>query len=79
MTTTAQSYDPIPDLAQLLCAAQRQPSPLGGITVPLARLSAALSLPELAYSDEAEVAIREALGDLEPVDSRVSGVQENEK
>lgn len=60
-TATGLTYDPIPDLAHLLCAAQRQPSPLGGLAVPLARLCDALGLPELAYADEADEALRGAV------------------
>ena len=54
-------YDPIPDLARLLCCAQRQGHPLPGLEFVLSHLMQGLSLPQLAYSDEAEVAIREAL------------------
>ena len=59
--TGTSSYDPVPDLAKLLCTAQRQPSPLGGLTVPLERLREALDLPWLPYPDEAEAALRKAL------------------
>ena len=56
-----ETYDPIPDLAHLLCAVQRQPGALGGLTVPAERLREALGIPGLAYPDEAETAIRKAL------------------
>lgn len=48
-------------LAHLLCAAQRQENAIGGVTVPLRRLQEALGLPELAYPDEAETALRKAV------------------
>ena len=60
----SKTYDPIPDLAHLLCAAQRQ-GELGEVTPGVAfaelKLRGALGLPELAYRDEAEAAIRRAL------------------
>ena len=58
---TSQPYDPIPDLGRLLCVAQRQGCPLPGLEFVLSRLMQGLALPQLAFSDEAEVAIREAL------------------
>jgi hypothetical protein len=61
MTETAQTYDPIPDLGRLICCAQRQASPLPGLTYNLHRLCTELGVPGLAYSDEAEAAIRKAL------------------
>jgi hypothetical protein len=57
-------YDPVPDLGRLLCAAQRQGHRLPGLEFVLSHLMQGLSLPPLAYSDEAESAIREALGAL---------------
>jgi hypothetical protein len=61
MTTTETTYDPIPDLARLLCVAQRQGHPLPGLEFVLSHLTKGLDLPLLAYSDEAEIAIRIAL------------------
>jgi len=60
-TPPGEPYDPIPDLARLLCAAQRQGHPLPGLEFTLSHLVKGLDLPPLAFSDEAEVAIRDAL------------------
>ena len=58
-------YDPVPDLARLICAAQRQVArhchPLPGLEFVLSHLMQGLGLPGLAYSDEAMAAIRKAL------------------
>lgn len=65
MTTTdpktAETYDPIPDLARLLAVAMRQGHPLPGLEFTLSHLMQGLGLPGLPYSDEAEAAIRKAL------------------
>ena len=61
----AETYDPVPDLARLLCAAQRQGHPLPGLGFVLSHLMQGLGLQPLAYSDEAEAAIRTALAGLD--------------
>ena len=66
---TAEAYDPVPDLARLLCVAQRQGHPLPGLSFVLSHLMQGLGLPQLAYSDEAEAAIRTALEGLETRES----------
>ena len=69
---TAEPYDPIPDLARLLAVAMRQGHPLPGLEFTLSHLWQGLELPGLAYSDEAEAAIRKALAALD-------GSRENER
>ena len=63
-TTTQAGYDPIPDLARLLCVAQRQGNALPGLSFTLSHLMQGLALPVFTYSDEAEAAIRMALAAL---------------
>lgn len=63
-TATETAYDPIPDLAWLLGAAQRQADGYdasGGIRTYARRLAEGLRLPELASAAEAYVAISRAI------------------
>ena len=59
-----ETYDPIPDLAWLLGAAERQTlgyDAQGGIRTCTRRLVEGLRLPEMATAAEAYAAIRKAL------------------
>jgi len=63
-TATETTYDPIPDLAWLLGAAQRQTlgyDASGGIRTCTRRLVEGLQLPDLATAAEVYAAIRKAI------------------
>ena len=63
----APAYDPIPHLARLVAVAQRQGYQLPGLSFVLASLQENLGLPNLAYTDEVEAALRKALGALRDI------------